>query len=98
MGAHPQKIIINWNGDYLGSGLVELHTDNLERHLQPRPGTVWPRKAAILSHDLQLASVGITTVFNALRVGSVISKKASNYKKYARSVADDILQMNAINL
>ena len=25
-------------GDYLAPGLVELHTDNLEGHLEPRPG------------------------------------------------------------
>ena len=79
-GGTSIKNLINCNGDYLGPDLVELHTDNLERHLQPRPGAVWPRKAAILSFDLQMASVGITTVFNALRAGSVISKKASNYK------------------
>ena len=97
-GGTSAKNIIDCNGDYLGPGLVELHTDNLERHLQPRPGALWPRKAAILSHDSELASVGITTVFNALRVGSIISKKDSNYKKYARNVADDILLMNAGNL
>ena len=90
-GGTATKNIINCNDDYLGAGLVELHTDNLERHLQPWPGAVWSRNAAILSYDLQLASVGITIVFNASRVGSVISNKASNYKKYARSVADDIL-------
>ncbi|KEZ74174.1 phosphonate metabolism protein PhnM, partial [Pseudomonas syringae pv. syringae FF5] len=29
-------------GDYLLPGLVELHTDNLEKHLSPRPGVDWP--------------------------------------------------------
>ena len=29
-------------GDYLAPGLIELHTDNLERHLEPRPGVRWP--------------------------------------------------------
>ena len=31
-------------------GLVELHTDNLERHLEPRPGVRWPEVPAILAH------------------------------------------------
>ncbi len=26
-------------GDLLAPGLIELHTDNLERHLEPRPGS-----------------------------------------------------------
>ena len=29
---------IDCGGDHLSPGLVELHTDNLERHIQPRPG------------------------------------------------------------
>lgn len=28
---------LDCDGDYVIPGLVELHTDNLERHLQPRP-------------------------------------------------------------
>ena len=30
---------IDLEGDYLLPGLVELHTDNFERHLMPRPKT-----------------------------------------------------------
>ena len=85
------------DGDYICAGLVELHTDNLERHLQPRPGAKWPVKAAILSHDAELASVGITTVFDALRVGSIPSGKTPKYGKYAREVANYILEMQASN-
>ena len=59
-------------GDLLAPGLIELHTDNLERHLEPRPGVVWPEAPAILAHDAELAGCGITTVFDALRVGSLL--------------------------
>jgi len=61
---------IDLAGDYLSPGLVELHTDNLERHMSPRPGVDWPHSAAIMAHDAELAGVGITTVFDAMRVGS----------------------------
>ncbi|MFM0050546.1 alpha-D-ribose 1-methylphosphonate 5-triphosphate diphosphatase [Caballeronia grimmiae] len=61
---------IDWNGDYLLPGLVELHTDNIEKHLAPRPGVLWNHEAAIIVHDAQVASAGITTVFDALGVGS----------------------------
>ena len=77
-------------GDLLAPGLIELHTDNLERHLEPRPKVGWPHAAAIIAHDAELASVGITTVFDALRVGSVVSKAKSNYGEYARALADEI--------
>jgi len=61
----------NMDGDYLMPGLVELHTDNLEKHLTPRPKTRWPATAAVIAHDNQVASAGITTVFDAISVGDV---------------------------
>jgi len=62
---------IDFAGDYLLPGLVELHTDNLEKHVSPRPGVRWPMPAAVLAHDAVIASSGITTVFDALTVGEV---------------------------
>ncbi len=56
-------------GDYLLPGLVELHTDNLEKHLTPRPKVRWPVTPALMAHDTDVAAAGITTVFDALRVG-----------------------------
>ncbi len=38
---------IDCGGDIVAPGLIELHTDNIERHLQPRPGVDWPHNAAI---------------------------------------------------
>lgn len=61
-------------GDYLMPGLVELHTDNLEKHMAPRPKTDWPATAALLAHDGQLAAAGITTVFDALSLGALLEE------------------------
>ena len=52
-------------------GLIELHTDNIERHVTPRPGTHWPIDAATVNHDREVAAAGITTVFDAVSVGEV---------------------------
>jgi alpha-D-ribose 1-methylphosphonate 5-triphosphate diphosphatase len=41
----------DWEGDYLIPGLVEIHTDNLEKHLMPRPKVNWPVLPAIIAHD-----------------------------------------------
>lgn len=57
-------------GDYLIPGLIELHTDHLEGHYSPRPGVRWNTVAAIQAHDAQIATSGITTVFDCLRMGS----------------------------
>jgi alpha-D-ribose 1-methylphosphonate 5-triphosphate diphosphatase len=83
-------------GDLVMPGLIELHTDNLERHIEPRPKVDWPHGAAIIAHDAELASVGITTVFDALRVGSVVSNAKANYGEYARALADEILDLRAV--
>ncbi len=57
-------------GDYLIPGLVEIHTDHLEGHYSPRPGVRWNPVAAIQAHDAQIASAGITTVLDCLRMGT----------------------------
>ena len=57
-------------GDLLMPGLVELHTDHLEAHYAPRPNVHWHPVAAVLSFDGQLATSGITTVLDSLRVWS----------------------------
>jgi alpha-D-ribose 1-methylphosphonate 5-triphosphate diphosphatase len=85
-------------GDLLAPGLVELHTDNLERHLEPRPGVVWPAAPAILAHDAELAACGITTVFDALRVGSLVDAGKVGYGKYARPIATAITELRNAGL
>lgn len=84
---------LDCEGDLVMPGLIELHTDNLERHIEPRPRVNWPHASAIIAHDAELASTGITTVFDALRVGSVTSGKKANYGEYARTLADEILDL-----
>lgn len=64
----PQAI--DCNGDYIVPGLIDIHTDNIEVHLFPRSGVVWPTTLhAILMHDHQMAASGITTVLDALSLG-----------------------------
>jgi len=59
------------DGHYLIPGLIEPHTDNVERHLLPRPAARWPNAlAALLAHDAEIAMSGITTVHDALRIGA----------------------------
>lgn len=81
---------IDCDADYVLPGLVELHTDNVERHIEPRPEVDWPHLPALIAHDAELAGVGITTVFDAMRVGSIHSGKG-RYIDYARKLADELL-------
>ena len=69
IGEGRARIGDDLEGDFLMPGLVELHTDHLESHFMPRPKVRWNMMASIQAHDAQLAASGITTVFDALRVG-----------------------------
>lgn len=63
---------VDCQGDFLMPGLIELHTDNMERHVIPRPKTFWPNvMAAALAHDAEMAASGVTTVFDSTRVGAI---------------------------
>ena len=62
----------DFEGDWLLPGFVELHTDNLEKHMSPRPGVRWPASEAVLAHDAQIAAAGIVTVFDAVGLGDVL--------------------------
>ena len=75
-GPAPQGVAHHdCEGGYLIPGLVELHTDNLERHLIPRPKVVWPMaESAFFAHDAEIIAAGITTVFDALSVGEYHDK------------------------
>jgi len=61
---------VDLEGDFLIPGLIELHTDHLETHYAPRPKVRWHPVAAVQAHDAQIAASGITTVFDAIRVGT----------------------------
>ncbi len=69
ISAGPVRGGVDCEGDHLLPGLVELHTDNLEGHYLPRPKVRWNIHAALQAHDAEVAASGITTVFDALRVG-----------------------------
>ena len=61
----------DWAGDWLLPGLVELHTDNLEKHLVPRPGVLWNAHSATVMHDALCAAAGITTVLDSIVIGDM---------------------------
>jgi alpha-D-ribose 1-methylphosphonate 5-triphosphate diphosphatase len=61
---------VDFAGDLLLPGLIELHTDNLEKQLEPRPGVFWPAPvASVVAHDTQMTAAGITTVLDAVSLG-----------------------------
>ncbi len=71
--------MLDLEGDYLIPGLVELHTDNLEKHFIPRTGVSWPcGLSAAMAHDMHMISSGVTTVFDAITAGEPFGKHMRN--------------------
>jgi len=83
---------IDVGGDYVAPGLVEMHTDNMEKHFMPRPKVFWPNGlAAALVHDAQMAAAGVTTVYDAICAGTPFSAK--DYRKDIFSDVMDALRL-----
>jgi alpha-D-ribose 1-methylphosphonate 5-triphosphate diphosphatase len=70
-GSSSLPSAVDVEGDYLLPGLIDVHTDNLERHILPRQSAEWPVMAALVAHDAQVAAAGITTVLDSLCVGTM---------------------------
>ncbi|WP_055047676.1 alpha-D-ribose 1-methylphosphonate 5-triphosphate diphosphatase [Devosia sp. A16] len=81
------------DGDYVIPGLVELHTDHFENHYRPRPGVTWNAIAALQSHDAQVAGAGITTVFDAVRIGS--DPETGDITADVRAMVDAVAEADA---
>jgi alpha-D-ribose 1-methylphosphonate 5-triphosphate diphosphatase len=62
---------IDCDGDIVMPGMIELHTDNLDKHIAPRPKVHWPAESAVVAHDAQIATAGITTVFDSIALGDI---------------------------
>lgn len=89
-GSSAARNAIDLDGDTLIAGLVELHTDNLERHMMPRPKTNFPAQPALLAHDAEIVSAGITTVFDALGVGDPYG---AGFRNHNHKVVVDTLDL-----
>jgi alpha-D-ribose 1-methylphosphonate 5-triphosphate diphosphatase len=83
-------------GDLVMPGLVELHTDHIEAHYVPRPKVYWDPVAAVVSYDGQLATCGITTVMDSLRVWR--DEAEGDILLMANILADAIATARAANL
>ena len=87
----------NGNGDYLLPGLIELHTDNLEKCISPRPGVRWNLETAAVNHDRDLISSGITTVCDAIAIGDVTPREDSLRLHHYAPMIDAVAEGQAAN-
>ena len=70
MGKSAVPTALDIEGDYILPGLVDVHTDHLEKHVFPRAHVRWDTMRAVMAHDAQIIGGGVTTVFDSLCVGA----------------------------
>ena len=82
---------VDFGGDVLMPGIVDVHTDNLERQVQPRSNARWPSRSAMAAHDAQCAAAGVTTVLDALCLGDLGFDKDRE-----RTFRDGVVDLDAL--
>lgn len=65
-GDLPGNRTINAGGNYLLPGFVDLHSDAIEKGIEPRPNTFFPVDIAVFELDKKIAACGITTMYHSL--------------------------------
>ncbi|MEW6719550.1 MAG: alpha-D-ribose 1-methylphosphonate 5-triphosphate diphosphatase [Thermodesulfobacteriota bacterium] len=57
---------INAGGNLLLPGFVDIHSDAIEKGIEPRPNTFFPVDVAVHELDKKIAGCGVTTVYHSL--------------------------------
>jgi alpha-D-ribose 1-methylphosphonate 5-triphosphate diphosphatase len=87
--------IVDAGGAYVLPGLIDLHTDTLEKEITPRPGADFPIDVAIHELDRKLVACGITTVYHSLHMGYADAERSAASRFTRRDVVAGVRAMAA---
>ena len=86
---YPHAQRVDAAGDYLLPGFIDIHSDNIETVIQPRPQSMIDFELAMREQEKQLASQGITTMYHSLSIVDAATRKLrtpENLKKLAELI------------
>lgn len=88
---------VDLGGMFILPGLVDLHSDAVEKEIEPRPGAIFPVKSSLIELDKKLAMSGITTMFHAIAFNdeAIVSSRGT---KTADSIIREIHKINRTDL
>ncbi len=84
---------IRAKGKLLLPGFVDLHSDAIEKEVEPRPGVRIPTDIALFELDKKLASCGITHIFHSISFADRELGLRSNAE--ARKLVEDINRLRS---
>lgn len=65
---HPGATVIDAKGAYVMPGFIDIHSDNIETVIQPRPQSMIDFELAMREQEKQLVNQGITTMYHSLTI------------------------------
>lgn len=74
-------------------GFIDLHSDAIEKWIQPRPGGSFDEEMVIVELDKHLASCGVTTIYHCLCFGDNTRENRLRRTEVASGLADKIYGM-----
>jgi alpha-D-ribose 1-methylphosphonate 5-triphosphate diphosphatase len=80
---------IDADGQLLIPGIIDLHSDALEKYIEPRPGSVFPLDSAMVEFDKTLSACGVTTIFHCI---AFVFQEARDRSLRTNDMADLILK------
>ena len=63
---YPDVTMIDAEDCYVMPGMIDLHSDAIEKEIQPRPNTLFPIDMSFYELEKKLAVSGITTMYHSL--------------------------------
>lgn len=94
--------VIDAQGAYLMPGMIDIHSDQIEQAVEPRPGSVIDIAYALQEQEKQLINHGITTMFQSLSMWKITSasgkSKAAREQDFMQKLVREILKPDPARL
>lgn len=78
-------------GAYVAPGFIDMHSDQIETMIQPRPTSVLDFDLALVEHEKQLVNQGVTTMYHSLSFlrnnGAAMREKAARRPEKMKELA-----------
>ena len=74
--------VIDLKGKWLLPGIIDIHTDAIEKEISPRPGANFPIEVAFRELERRMSGCGITTVYHSMYLGYYLAEQHSNFSRH----------------
>lgn len=84
---------VNASGYMVIPGFVDIHSDALEKEIEPRPNVLFPEDIALVELDKKLSACGVTTIYHSLSFAE--GEIGLRCNRTARKIVEEIIRMKS---